>query len=135
MLGSHFGWAQRNISVFAATTALTIYKCLYSIAACWIIMATISDGYGSWLTRILNMSFLQQFKNICFVFFMINPLIIRVLVGFMDRQQHFNPILMVSERKFSDFFHIILIFLFAVNYGSWIDSNHLLDFISRFVII
>lgn len=133
MLFSHISWAFRDTGVLTAVVSVTVYRCLYSAAICWIIMASVSNGYGGWFSRVLNMSCLQQFKNICYTFYMFNPLVIIITTALMDRPQHFDPVTLVSiwiiTVNFYNLWQFNFSFLYTVNYDRWNGDNHIRHFV------
>lgn len=88
-LSSHFGFAYRDVSVLISTIEITVGRCAYALAICWIIIATANNSNG-WFGKLMNFPMLQQFKNLSYSFYYLNPLIITIVYGSLDQPTHVN---------------------------------------------
>lgn len=93
-LSSHFCFAYRDVSPFISTLVITIGRGAYALSITWIIIATANNSNG-WFGKALNFSILQQFKNLSYSFYFLNPIVITILFGSLDQAMHINAISLV----------------------------------------
>lgn len=95
IVASHCSAINRGLSYKYAAPLITLIRIFYSSSMAWIILASTSEN-GVPIAKLLNHKIFVHLNKLSYGIYLLNPIVITLVYGLKDHNDHFTPITVVS---------------------------------------